>query len=277
MTEEEQYLFDLQGYLVLEDVLKPQEVQELNTILDKYDFWNQERGHGSSLDYHVEDEHFFHVSPPHAWEKPFPQILAQPLVVDHLRNLVGNQFRYDHGQVLFMRKGSGVMGLHNGGTPWEPVNSYNVKDGAIRTGMTVVSYALTDQGGKHGGFCAIPGSHKSNFVCPPSFKPLTEVEPWLQRIPLKAGSALIFTEALTHGTLSWTAAHERRALFYRYTPGHMAFVGRYREDGIEEDDVEYGASPQSSDIDDDDWSPLERRILEPPYVHDRRDTAPTDP
>ena len=122
MTEEEQYLFDLQGYLVLEDVLKPQEVQELNTILDKYDFWNQERGHSSSLDYHVEDEHFFHVSPPHAWEKPFPQILAQPLVVDHLRNLVGNQFRYDHGQVLFMRKGSGVMGLHNGGTPWEPVN-----------------------------------------------------------------------------------------------------------------------------------------------------------
>ena len=269
MTEEEQYLFDLQGYLVLEDVLKPREVQGLNTLLDKYDFWNQERGHNSPLDYHVEDEHFFHVSPPHTWEKPFPQILAQPLVVDHLRNLVGTQFRYDHGQVLFMRKGSGAMGLHNGGTPWEPLNSYNVKNGAIHTGLTVVSYALTDQGGEHGGFCAIPGSHKSNFVCPPAFESLEARGQWLDRVHLKAGSAVIFTEAVSHGTLPWRADHERRSLMYRYTPGYMAFVGRYRQDGREEDLDTY---PSRLDIAEDDLSPELSRMLEPPYQWERSDT-----
>jgi hypothetical protein len=270
VTEEEQYLFDLQGYLVLENVLKPQEVQELNTLLDKYDFWNQEkRGHDSPLDYHVEDEHFFHVSPPHTWEKPFPQILTHPLVVDHLRNLVGTQFRYDHGQVLFMRKGSGVMGLHNGGTPWEPLNSYNVKDGVIHTGLTVVSYAITDQGGEHGGFCAIPGSHKSNFVCPPAFESLEARGPWLDRLHLKAGSAVIFTEAVSHGTLPWLADHERRSLMYRYTPGYMAFIGRYRQDGREEDLEAY---PSRSDIAEDDLSPELSRMLEPPYLWERSDT-----
>ena len=33
-TELEDYLFDLRGYLVLEDALSPEEVKELNTALD---------------------------------------------------------------------------------------------------------------------------------------------------------------------------------------------------------------------------------------------------
>ena len=33
----------------------------------------------------------------------------------------------------------------------------------------------------------------------------------------KAGDAVIFTETLTHGTLPWTAAHERRALLYKFS------------------------------------------------------------
>ena len=277
MTEEERYLFDLQGYLVVEDVLKTAELQSLNDLLDGYDLWNQPRGEDLFFDFWENNDHQISAGPLHRWDKPFRQLIGHPRITPYLTEFLGSQFRYDHGHAMVMRKGGAPFALHGGGAPWKPAISYQVVDSQIHSGLLVVEYALCDHGETDGGFCAVPGSHKSNFVCPPSFKPLTEVEPWLQRIPLKAGSALIFTEALTHGTLSWTAAHERRALFYRYTPGHMAFVGRYREDGIEEDDVEYGAYPQSSDIDDDDWSPLERRILEPPYVHDRRDTAPTDP
>ena len=35
MTDEERYLFDLQGYLVLRDVLTQQEVVELNEVSDR--------------------------------------------------------------------------------------------------------------------------------------------------------------------------------------------------------------------------------------------------
>ncbi len=35
MTEAEKYLFDLQGFLVVEDALAPDQLQELNDILDQ--------------------------------------------------------------------------------------------------------------------------------------------------------------------------------------------------------------------------------------------------
>ena len=30
-------------------------------------------------------------------------------------------------------------------------------------------------------------------------------------------------EAITHGTLPWTAAHQRRALLYKFSPGTLAY------------------------------------------------------
>jgi hypothetical protein len=41
----------------------------------------------------------------------------------------------------------------------------------------------------------------------------------------KAGDAIIFSETCTHGTLPWTAAHQRRAILYKYSPGHLAYAG----------------------------------------------------
>ena len=38
----------------------------------------------------------------------------------------------------------------------------------------------------------------------------------LVRCQLLALTTGVWVQALTHGTLPWTAAHERRTLFYRY-------------------------------------------------------------
>ena len=271
MTEEERYLFDLQGYLVVEDVLTPEEVQKLNGLLDSRDLWNQPRGLDAPLDYEVFDELFFHVSPPHCWGKPLLDLVAHPRMAGYLQEILGPQFRYDHGHAMFMRAGSGALELHGGGTPWHPISSYRVAGGVICSALTVVAYALCDVGPNDGGFVAVPGSHKSNFACPESFLNLEDPGPWLQRMPYRAGSAIIFTEALTHGTLPWAAEHERRALLLRYTPGHMAFVGRYRQNGREESDWAY---PRPSDAAEGDLTPELRRLLEPPYVSERADTFP---
>ncbi len=50
MTDEERYLFDLQGYMVLEDVLKADELRDLNQVLDEYDLWNESPGQGGFFD-----------------------------------------------------------------------------------------------------------------------------------------------------------------------------------------------------------------------------------
>ena len=81
------------------------------------------------------------------------------------------------------------------------------------------------------------GSHKSNYECPAELRDCAIAAPGMVQPVLAPGDMLLFTEAsppllvrcqllalttgvwvqaLTHGTLPWTAAHERRTLFYRY-------------------------------------------------------------
>lgn len=47
----------------------------------------------------------------------------------------------------------------------------------------------------------------------------------LQR--LLAGDALLFSEATLHGTLPWTAAHQRRTVIYRFAPAGSAYGRGY--------------------------------------------------
>ncbi len=269
MTEQERYLFDLQGYLVIEDALTPGELQELNRLLDEYDIWNQQRSGDPFFDFWRNDDDHISAGPLHRWAEPFQRLIAHPGIVRRLVDLLGPQFRYDHGHAMLMRKGGGPFELHGGLTPYKPAISYEVADGQIRCGLLVVAYSLCDADDTDGGFCALPGSHKSNFACPASFEPLLDPGPWVKPVALKAGAAVIFTEALTHGTLRWRADHERRVLFYRYTPGHIAFEGRYREDGREKSG---GMYPQPSQDTKRELTPIERQILEPPYAWERTDT-----
>ena len=269
LTDAERYLFDLQGYLLIEDVLKPDELADLNSVLDEYDLWNEPSGQDGFFDFWRNGDCQIAAGPLHRFARPFRNLVGHSRIVPYLADLLGNQFRYDHGQAMLMRTGGGPFHLHGGAVPWEPGMRFQVADGQFHCELLVVQYALCDVGAEDGGLCVVPGSHKSNFACPESFAAFEKTGPWLKHIPQQAGSVVIFTEALAHGTLPWTADHERRALFYRYTPGHMAFVGRYREDGCEMAD---GGYPQPAHSAEGDWSRQELRILEAPYIWKRADT-----
>ena len=106
---------------------------------------------------------------------------------------------------------------------------YVYKNGRMFNGLVAISYALTDVGPGDGGFCCIPGSHKSNFVAslPPEVRTFERPAHYVVQPEVEAGDALIFTEALIHGTQSWTADHERRALLFKFSPGHSAWSQSY--------------------------------------------------
>ena len=38
-----------------------------------------------------------------------------------------------------------------------------------------------------------------------------------------AGSVIMFSEALTHGTATWHGKHQRRSLLYKYCQSHVAW------------------------------------------------------
>jgi ectoine hydroxylase-related dioxygenase (phytanoyl-CoA dioxygenase family) len=253
MDAEEKYLFDLMGFLVVKQVLSRAEVDELNALIDSYDLWRKAES-GQEWAW-VNDPNFMTLGSLHTWDEPFRRLLAHERLLPYLKSLVGPKFRYDHGYALMMRPGSKQLGLHGGHTPWDPAQDYQYRDGEMMNGLTVVSYALSDAGADDGGFAVVPGSHKANFPVPARFISLEETGPWVVRVPVKAGDAIIFSEACTHGTWPWRAQHERRSLLYKYAPGHLAWASPY-------------PSPADASV---DYPEQIRRILEAPYVAPNQD------
>ena len=69
---------------------------------------------------------------------------------------------------------------------------------------------------------------------------------------------IIFSETLIHGTLRWNADHERRALLYKYSPGHSAWSQSYYNP------ADYPGATQQ-----------QLRIMAPPSVDSRPDSTQT--
>ena len=94
-----------------------------------------------------------------------------------------------------------------------------------RAGRFIRQHAtgLGDEGPGDGGVAVIPGSHKANLPCPDSMKAWEKYQEHVLELNGQAGDVVIFTETLTHGTLPWNGAHERRALLYKFSPGSLAY------------------------------------------------------
>ena len=223
MTDTEKYLFDLNGYLVIPDVLHAEETAELNAILDARIAAEREP-----------EETAFRFRDLLTWGAPYRDLLAHPRLLPYLHALVGERCRLDHEYLDVIRQGLGPIGatLHGGGAPHDPSQYYQVKDGRIHNGLIVVVYALKDVHPGDGGFACVPASHKANFPLPRGWADMSEkLAPCVTAVPCKAGSVIIFTEALTHGTLPWKGADERRSIFMKYSPHFMAWsTQRYDPD-----------------------------------------------
>lgn len=238
MTEQERYLFDLQGFLVVPDALDARQVAALNAEMDARLETEVEPGASTHRFVHLLD-----------WGKPFRDLIDVPLVEPYLTELLGPQFRLDHVYADVIRSGKGPIGtrLHGGATPFSPPFYYRYHEGRMHNGLTVVAYTLKDVNPGDGGFGAVPGSHKSNLPFPDEWRELETAPPFVARVTGAAGTAILFTEALTHGTLPWQGAGERRTLFYKYSPHALSWAAFY----YSPDDYE-------------DLTERQRGILEPP-------------
>ncbi|MDE2706165.1 MAG: phytanoyl-CoA dioxygenase family protein [Gemmatimonadota bacterium] len=242
MTEVERYLFDLQGYMIVEDVLDAQAVAGLNRLID-----------AQEMDADVEQaQGRLHTGGFLTWGQPFVDLLDHERIMPLLKVILGDGFRLDHYYAIYLEAGAERLGLHGGNTPYDPPEYYHFRNGQMYNGLTVVSWNLADTGPIHGGFCCIPGSHKVNYSCPQEIRE-AHVEAGCVVVPeAKAGSVVIFTEALTHGTAPWQAAHQRRSLLFKYSPGQQSWSKHHI------------APPEGVAL-------TERQALlfEPPYFHAR--------
>lgn len=244
MTPEEKFLVDLHGYLVIKNVLTPDEVAELNALADeKFPYSEEKKGRQSSRMLH--------------WGLPYRRLIDHPKIVPYLLELIDAKFRLDHEYCIFMREGDAGGSLH-GGEGHEGDHWYKYRDGRMKNGLCVFTFFLAPAGPGDGGFVCIPGTHKSNFLdgIPREVMRFERPAPYVVQPVVEAGDVLFFTEALVHGTHPWRAKHERRALLYKYSPGHSAWSQHY-----------YDLSEF------DDLTEQQQRILAPPSVGRRPDVV----
>lgn len=263
MNDYEKYLFDLNGYLVVEDALTPEEVRACNEAIehsrDRIRIRPEEQslsgGSTALKGRHGRGDLGGMLTWPKPWCQPFRDLLAHPKIVPYLLEVLRDGFRLDHVYGIVMEAGAEGHVLHGGGATDDLTHFYQFHNGRMRCGLTVVSWALTDCGPGEGGFACIPGSHKSNYPTPRDVARLERDLGCVKQVTARAGSAVIFTEALTHGTLPWRAGHERRSILYKYSPGPLTYAKTYLPAGVTEVL--------------DEFTPGQRAVLEPPYRPNR--------
>jgi hypothetical protein len=207
MTPEERYRFDILGFLVRPRVLSAGDIEALNVAIDLLGVPPP----GTDI---MSQRYVNHLTS----ARRFRDLLDHDGIFDIITELCGQNVRLDHAYGIIMRPGTSGLGLHGGGTPFDPAQFYTVDGGNIRTGLIAVQWALVDHVAGRGGFLCVPGSHKANFPTPAAVAAGMAIE-----VPMFAGDVVIFTEALTHGTAAWQGPQQRRTLLYKYSPGNSAW------------------------------------------------------
>ncbi len=221
LTDEQRYLFDTFGYLVIENAVTPAQVDAMKAGLKR-----------PTEQWEPEDQ--ADAGPLH-WDRIWRDLLDLPTLTPVLEELIGDHdlrdarganadqqpalptFRLDHINIhTHVQQGFGGGMLHGG----RGVNgSFTYHDGRFYGGLTTVSLELYDTASNGGGFAIIPGSHKSNLRVPRAWVDLSQgVADCVSRVAAKPGDAIIFSEACTHGTLPWTSSAPRSTVFYKFSP-----------------------------------------------------------
>jgi ectoine hydroxylase-related dioxygenase (phytanoyl-CoA dioxygenase family) len=289
MTTDEKYLFDLNGYLVVREVLTPDEVKLANRAIDHHIDLAIERK-DNALRNAVSGTAFYGSGPGRKdlgqvleWGKEdsaiFKRILAHPRLVPLFHGILGKGYRMDHLPFVIMQDiGAEGFQLH-GGTidctsgEYNPHLAYTCQHDTIRTALLGCNVMLTDHNAGDGGFCVVPGSHKSNFKMPKGMVDGEMYKEFIRQPVTKAGDVVLFSEGTVHGAMPWTSTErQRRVCLYRFAPATncygRSYFGHETDPSISND--------HHSRIDGwpskiyDDLTDAQRAVLEPPYA-DRLD------
>lgn len=251
------YLFDLRGYIILENAVAPDLLNRLNQAIDplldlQYKEW---RGNVQRFDNNgdagIELQNIVEGG------EPFEALIDHPAWYSRLLRYCGEKDSYVEGLFIdesfaSIRRQGGFFPVHSGNQDGVVRNQYRFVNNLFRCGQVNILLALTDVGPGDGATMAIPGSHKSNFAHPDMLKPWEERKHMDEmvgavEIHLKKGDALMFVDAMAHGASTRTNPGERRVMIYRYGPswGNTRYGYRYSAELL------------------DRLNPARRKILEP--------------
>ncbi|MDQ2732999.1 MAG: hypothetical protein M3Y56_15180, partial [Armatimonadota bacterium] len=200
MTDEQKFLFDLKGWLLLPAVLSPAECETIKQHLI---------GGGSTF------------------TGPAQELLDHPVLVEILNDILAEQplaedyynFRCENSFVTIRHapwKATGTNVPHVVRPPQHAgAMRYQVDGGRIYSALTRVVWELNPVQKGDGGTLFLSGSHKAKFPYPPIV--LEPDNPLMESYSCPAGSVFIFTESLLHAATDWKNPEvDRVAIFNCY-------------------------------------------------------------
>ncbi|MBT4140242.1 MAG: hypothetical protein HOE48_20165 [Candidatus Latescibacteria bacterium] len=218
MTDEQKYVFDLNGYIVLENVVPNKVMEACHKALDRFEDMDPEEFPEPLCLGKRKTAQELYISNILEGDSAFVPLIDLPEVLDVVETVTGGPYRLNHTYTIY-RWGGGYTGVHMHGTPMIPKCQYRCENGQMMSTLTKAVFPLLDCDAEDGCFAVIPGAHKSSFPRPWGNHP--DENPALVSVPAKAGDAIIFTEALTHGSLVNVSDRRRRTLYYCYSTGYM--------------------------------------------------------
>ena len=245
-TEEEEYFFDLNGFIIVKGAIDPDHVAECNEILDRYpleltfgDWWGNVHVHSFN-----EANNGINLQQIYEAGEPFERLIDHPKWIKRMQRFVGGEgsFDYNHGALFIDEcfasfRGPGeAIGLHSGGADYTLRGRFSYFDGRFSCGQVNALMALTDIGPGDGATMVIPASHKSNLVHPAltshrmtdGEKRSVEGVKGAIEVHLDAGDVLIFVDSMCHGSAARHNEGERRIVVYRYGPSWGYFRHGYK-------------------------------------------------
>lgn len=241
--ELQDYLFDLRGYYVIKSALDEKHLIELNHAFDNFPEIGYEAWFGNvqRLDNNgcsgAELQNIVEAG------EPFERLIDHPAWIEGLQRYCGEEGTYMQGLFIdecfaSIRRSGGFFPMHSGGIEGIIRNQYRHLNGRFHCGQVNILMALTDIGPGDGGTLVIPGSHKSNLRHPEFNKTWEERQKNMEPIEgaievhLKAGDALMFVDAISHGASERTNPGERRVVIFRYGPswGNTRYGYQYSEE-----------------------------------------------
>ncbi len=236
--DQQDYLFEVNGCRVLHQVLDADTLAAIHQWVDRHNPAQRTPGewigdveiHSYGSKDGVNFQNILAAGRPfttlidhHAWIDLVSRYIVTP---DH-RLAIDENF-------LNVRESGGFIPIHSGGATRRLTSSFRALSGQWAVGQINILMALTDVGPGDGATTVVPGSHKAAIEHPQrdgAWTPGQEVggdqAAGMTEVHLRAGDALMFTDALCHGSMPRTNPGQRRVMIYRYSPHLLAARHHY--------------------------------------------------
>lgn len=243
-SDMERYLFDLNGYVVLRGALNTSEVAACNETLENLQHLKEGEWHGRVHGHNFTGSHEgLNLQQIYEAGPAFEKLIDHPAWIRKVIEFLGtdeHNFDAHHGPCFIdenfanIRTEGEAIGLHSGGHERVTRCQFRYHNNRFHCGQVNILLALNDIGSGDGATMVIPGSHKSNIVHPElESAAVSDVPTSVDSITgaievhLQAGDAILFVDAIMHGSARRTNAGQRRIAVYRYGPSWGYFRHPY--------------------------------------------------